>query len=196
MKDMRKILKRGRVQLLNPNEDGLKEMYKEFKKSSKIISKKWKQLCSEQIPVNPEEEKDETQKLVKRKAATLNPETQDIQRKQKHDETGEDTHKEKKAKKNNKRKADTHKNDTYEDVKGEDDTQKPDTTVKPVHTTFQGHNRYLCPSCDFVTHSIGKAYAYMVERHDAKSLQCKKCLFQKKNPTSLHNHRRLHCPKR
>ena len=145
--------------------------------------------------MNHEEEKDEMQKLVKRKAATLNPETQEIQRKQKHDETKEDTHKEKKAKKN-KRKADTHKNDTHEDVKGEDDTQKPDTTVKPLHTTFQGHNRYLCPSCDFVTHSIGKAYAHMVERHDARSLQCEKCPFQTKNPTSLHNHRRLYCPKR
>ena len=145
--------------------------------------------------MNPEKEKYEMQKLVKRKAATLNPETQEIQRKQKHDETKEDTHKEKKAKKN-KRKADTHKNDTHKDVKGEDDTQKPDTTVKPLHTTFQGHNRYLCTSCDFVARSIGKAYAHMVKRHDAKSLQCEKCPFQTKNPTSLHNHRRLYCPKR
>ena len=30
MKDMRKILKRGRVQLLNPNENDLRETYKEF----------------------------------------------------------------------------------------------------------------------------------------------------------------------
>ena len=81
MKDLRKILKRGRVQLLNPNKDELKEMYKEFKKSSQMIKQKWKQLCSEQIDVNAEEEKDEMQKS----------ETQDIQMKQKHDETKEDT---------------------------------------------------------------------------------------------------------
>ena len=41
---MRKILKRGRSVLLNPDIDDLKETYKEFKNSSKIIKKKWKEL--------------------------------------------------------------------------------------------------------------------------------------------------------
>ena len=44
MKNMQKILKRGRSVLLNPDIDNLKETYKEFKNSSKIIKKKWKEL--------------------------------------------------------------------------------------------------------------------------------------------------------
>ena len=75
MKNMQKILKRGRSVLLNPDIDDLKETYKEFKNSSKIIKKKWKELLqpAEENRVGQREEmgveniRDEVDKKKKRK---------------------------------------------------------------------------------------------------------------------------------
>ena len=67
---------------------------------------------------------------------------------------------------------------------------------KPIDTSFEGHPRYLCPSCDFIARSYRKAYGHMVEMHNVQLLGCERCSFATKNLTSLHNHRRLYCPKR
>ena len=71
-----------------------------------------------------------------------------------------------------------------------------DAGSRPKCVTFQGCVRYSCPSCDYVARSKGRAYSHMVDKHNAMPLGCEKCSFTTKNPTSLHNHKKLYCAKR
>ena len=75
-------------------------------------------------------------------------------------------------------------------------TGKITSASKPICSSFQGHTRYKCPSCNYMGRSVGRTYAHMVDNHNASSLSCQKCSFTTKNPTSLHNHNKLYCAKR
>ena len=75
-------------------------------------------------------------------------------------------------------------------------TGKITSASKPICSSFQGHTRYKCPSCNYMGRSVGRTYAHMVDNHNARSLACQKCSFTTKNPTSLHNHNKLYCAKR
>lgn len=68
-------------------------------------------------------------------------------------------------------------------------------TGRPISTTFQGQNRYKCPTCAYIGRSFGKVYSHMVSEHGAPGLRCTKCGFSTANPTSLHNHTKLYCSK-
>ena len=169
MKSLRKILKKGRVELLNWNENSqtdVRETYREFRNMSKIVKRKFKALLSghnEKLPDDTDE------KLP--------------------DDTTVDTVAEcRKEKKVNEDAAPArHKKKKFNVTAGD---------AKPIHMTFQGQNRYQCPSCDFIGRSFGKTYSHMVEMHNAKSLQCRRCTFTTANPTSLHNHSKLYCTQR
>ena len=67
---------------------------------------------------------------------------------------------------------------------------------KPIRSTFQGVPRFRCPSCDFIGRSMGRTYSHMADEHDGETFLCPKCQFTSKNPTSLHNHRKLYCPQK
>ena len=160
MKDMRKTLKKGRVQLLNweeTNVEDLVQTYKNFKQDSKKIKKKFKALLysSSEESGNTVEGDDKRENIPVEASGSgskgVNISTDDI------------------------------------------DTSSP---AKPIFWTFQGSHRYRCPYCDYSGRSMGKTYSHMVVEHNAKSLGCNKCSFTTKNPTSLHNHRKLYCGKK
>ena len=151
MKNLRKNLKKGRVQLLNLDEndtEGIEETYKEFKHSTKRIKKKFKELLygTKDDKVGIEGEKN------KRENISVDAMSKSV--------------------------------------------KSSLTSTKPVCMFYQGQPQYKCPSCDFIGHSMGRAYSHMVNEHNAKPLGCKKCPFTMKNPTSLHNHNKLYCPKK
>ena len=150
MKNLRKNLKKGQVQLLNLDEndtEAIEETYKEFKHSSKMIKKKFKELLygTKDDKLGNEGEKDKCKNIP---------------------------------------------------MDAQSESGKSGSTSKLVCKFYQGQPRYKCPSCDFIGHSMGRAYSHMVDEHNAKSLRCKKCPFTMKNPTSLHNHNKLYCPKK
>ena len=211
MKNLRKILKRGRSVLLNPSIDDLNETYQMFKKSSKIIKKQWKALLKgdEGNPVEETVDVAEVHPCVEDRAREREGMgegkiacEEDKKKKKKKKDTlnqGEimfDTWNEGKRKQ---RKKEDKRDGDIQKVK-EKDTEKKGkinpANDKPIFTSFQGHPRYLCPSCDFIGRSYGKAFGHMVEMHNVRVLDCDRCSFSTKNPTSLHNHRKLYCPKR
>ena len=195
MKNMRKILKRGRSVLLNPDIDDLKETYTEFKNSSKVIKKKWKELLqpAEENCVGEREEmgveniRDEADKKKKRKKEWHTLNEGEIMPDTRNEGTQKD------RKKHDERDGDRQTPDKHDTQETEKINPANDN---PIHTSFEGHPRYLCPSCDFIGCSYRKAYGHMVEMHNIWLLGCERCSFTTKNPTSLHNHRRLYCPKR
>ena len=208
MKNLQKILKRGRSLLLNPNLADLNKTYEMFKTSSKIIKKQWKSLLKPDEANAVEESAKEPEvhpcpddgaresKGMGEEAIAHEGEKKKKRKKKRHtlnEREMTDTRNEgKERKKENEIDDDTqvHKHDTRQKEKINRET------YKPIHTSFQGHPRYLCPSCDFIGRSYGKAYGHMVEMHNVRVLGCERCPFATKNPTSLHNHRKLYCPKR
>ena len=133
MKVMRKILKKGQIQLhaFDENDmDGIKETYKEWKHSSRSIKKKFKALLyksgddlrnvvkpdiSENIPVDTVNE-----------GRKSDPQRKHVQ--DKKENIAVDT---------------------------EPEGRKSASPSKPRSYIFQGQQRYNCPSCDFVWPKFG-----------------------------------------
>ena len=150
MKSLRKNLRKGRVQLLNFDQndlDAIEETYKEFKHTSKRVKKNLKEFVYN-----------------------------------------------KKGQVGKKDPVDTKRANIPVDAPSEMDKSR--SASKPIHSSYQGHQRYRCPSCDYIARSMGRTYAHMVDKHNAKPFACKQCPFTTKNPTSLHNHYKLYCPKK
>ena len=164
MKDMRKTLKKGRVQLLNWDKTDIgevEETYRQLKKDAKTMKKKFKALL-----YSNDENCSDKRDLDKGAKTTV--------------DAGESSSK-------------------YVEKGGKNtvDSGASYSVSKPVYSSFQGQQRYCCPSCDFIGRSFRRTYSHMVKEHNAKHLECDKCdNFTTKNPTSLHNHRKLYCSKK
>ena len=181
MKELRRILKKGRVQLADLDEndvDRIEETYKEFKVSSRRVKKRFKALLYEDgnksrsagqldnIPVDAKNDipvdAENGRRITRSSSKSVNDGSEGCSK----------------------------------SADAESEMPAGESPSKPSSAYFRGQQRYNCPSCDFVGRSMGRTYSHMVDKHNATTLRCERCDFSTKNPTSLHNHRTRYCRKR
>ena len=266
MKGLRKILKKGRVQLVNCSDENIakiEETYKEFKHSSKMIKRKFKELLygrkkeekgnegkndtginipvdthsksvnipvdarskRVKIPVDAESESAESHssrpirasRRVKRQIFDKVTASTSAKRDSSEEITVRDTDSEEISFKHSSKTFHTRSSkktkiyaavntDASKTASAATSSKSESTKIcsrrskrnlsKPIRYMFEGSPRYSCPSCDYVARSMGRAYTHMADEHNAGRFRCKKCPFTTKNPTSLHNHAKLYCPKK
>ena len=252
MKGLRKILKKGRVQLVNCSDENIAEIeetYKEFKHSSKMMKRKFKELLygrkkeekgnegkndtginipvdthsksvnipvdarskRVKIPVDAESESAESHssrpirasRRVKRHIFDKGTASTSAKRDSSEEITFRDTDSSEEI--SFKHSSKTFHTRSSRKTSSAATSSKSESTCsrrskrnlsKPIRYTFEGSPRYSCPSCDYVARSMGRAYTHMADEHNAGRFRCKKCPFTSKNPTSLHNHAKLYCPKK